>query len=147
MIHFKINPGNLVHLGAVCDTIEINYYNQIKYTNHIENTILNFYDEIKWDGMFDIKEAKKRFENDMTMFIGLYDNKPFGHVWFKKKEDGYLLFNLFVRNSVEQKMWSGKEFVSDILYRFFKTDIIYSEIDEWNVKSIKLFEKLGFIRY
>jgi len=78
------------------------------------------------------------------MFIGIKDNCAFGHVWFKEHNDGYLLFNLFVRNLVEQKMWSGKEFVSDIIDKFFKNDIIYSETDEWNIKSIKLFEKIGF---
>lgn len=146
MIYFKLIPSNLIYLNIRYDIIEINNNNQIEHERHIENTISNFNEEIKWDNMFNTKEVQYRFENGMIMFIGINEGKPFGHVWFRKHDDGFLLFNLFVINKTQNKNWSGKEFVFDILHRFFNKEIIYSEVDEWNVKSIKLFEKLGFVR-
>lgn len=146
MIDFKLSPNDLNWLEKEYDIIKLDSKNNNEHLEHIKNTISNFNQEIKWNNMFDIKEVRHRFERNMIMFIGLYENKPFGHVWFQKHKDGFLLFNLFIANKVENKNWSGKEFVSDLLFRFFKNQIIYSEVDEWNIKSIKLFEKLGFIR-
>jgi len=74
----------------------------------------------------------------------MIDAGVFGYVWFDNKDDGRSLFNLFVRNKVNVKNYSGQEFVSDIIYRFEYDKVIYSEVDEWNEKSIKLFKKLGF---
>jgi hypothetical protein len=79
--------------------------------------------------------------------MGIFDSDVFGHVWFSDYKDGRFLFNLFVRNNVQEKKYTGKEFVSDIIFRHEYDKSIYCEVDEWNEKSIKLFEKLGFVRY
>jgi hypothetical protein len=39
---------------------------------------------------------------------------------------------------------NGTEFTSDIINRFETQYPIYADVDDWNVKSIRLFKKLGF---
>ena len=143
MIKFKFLPQNFNYLGTQYNIVQIDNHNYVEYTHLIHKSIENFNAEIQWDNMFDFSETINRFENGMTMYIGLLDNEPFGHVWFNRS----FLFNLFVRNKIEKKKYTGKEFISCVLHEFYNNGTIYCEVDEWNTKSIKLFERLGFQRY
>jgi ribosomal protein S18 acetylase RimI-like enzyme len=82
----------------------------------------------------------------MRMYIGLIDSKVFGHVWFRNYKDGSYLFNLFVKNKAKTENYTGTKFTSDIISRFENEYPIYVNVDEWNEKSIKLFDRLGFKR-
>ena len=144
MINFKLEPINFNKLETKYKIVKIDSSNISHFYQLINDSINNFNDEIKWDGMFDFNEACNRLNDGMIMYIGMYDSAVFGHVWFKEYKDGKFLFNLFVKNKVINKKYSGKEFVSDIIYRFEYDKTIYCEVDEWNEKSIKLFNTLGF---
>ena len=144
MINFKLDHTNFNHLKSEYEIVEINNETFSNTYWLIFNAIDHFKQEIAWDGMFDFYEAHKRILNGMKMYVGVINKDVFGYVWFKNDKDGRTLFNLFVRNQVEVKKYTGKEFVSDIIYRYENNMPIYSEVDEWNVKSIKLFLRLGF---
>lgn len=140
MIKFKLDPENFNYLNTQYDIIQVDMSNYFDHVDLIKKTIKNFNDEIEWADMFNLQKAMYRFEYGMMMYIGIIDNEPFGHVWF----DRSYLFNLFVRNQIENKTYSGKEFVSDVLHKYYNNRIIYCEVDDWNTKSINLFTRLGF---
>lgn len=144
MIKFRLLSQDFSKLDAEYEITTISSSNLSANLNLIEECINNFNEEIRWDGMFDIIEAQNRITNGMKMYIGLYDNKAFGYVWFNNYEDGRLLFNLFVRNNTAIRNYRGNEFVSNVIDKFETNKVIYCQVDEWNEKSIKLFKKLGF---
>jgi hypothetical protein len=147
MVSFKLIPQNFLHLQTQYSILKVTIHNYHHYYRYVEKSIQHFKDELDWEGMFDTNVVVKRLQSGMVLYLGIYDSDVFGHVWFSDYKDGRFLFNLFVRNNVKEKKYTGKEFVSDIIFRYEYDKIIYCEVDEWNEKSIKLFEKLGFIRY
>ena len=145
MINFKLLSNDFKELDVDYEILTINEKTYSSYYTIIEKSITNFNDEISWDNMFDLRDVSYRIKNGMKMYIGVIENKPFGHVWFKNHLDGRLLFNLFVRNKIEDKKYTGTEFISDVLKKYeLSTSPIYCDVDEWNEKSVKLFKKLGF---
>lgn len=149
MINFKLEPKNFLYLGTEYNIIEITKNNYKNYINLIEKTIQNFNEEIEWNEMFDLETSINRFENDMKMYIGVIDNEPFGHIWAEFTNTVSLnrnLYNLFIKNRVKKKNYTGKEFLSCVIEKYLKEYNLFCEVDDWNIKSIKLFEKLGFKR-
>lgn len=144
MIAFKLDNKNFNYLGVEYNIIKIDNTNFEYYKHHIIESINNFNLEINWNDMFNLDEVKYRLSNDMNMYIGILNDSPFGHVWFKEYEDGKYLYNLFVKNKTNIKEYTGKEFVSDIINRFEIQYPIYADVDDWNEKSIRLFKRLGF---
>ena len=148
MINFKLSPENFNYLGTEYRVLSIKLNNYKYAEKRIIETINNFNNEIVWDGMFNFDTVIDRLEKGMKMYILLMENsnEPYGHVWFKDYNDGRYIFNLYVRNNVENKTYTGKEFVSDIIHRYESNVPIYCEVDEWNNKSISLFKRLGFLK-
>ena len=144
MIYFKLDPEHFMDLGINCEIIPVHKSNLGLYIHFIESSITHFNQEIEWSGMFSPAEANVRINDGMTMYILTNNVDIFGYVWFKDENDGRTLFNLFVRNQIPLKPHSGKEFVSDVISRFENNKTIYCEVDEWNTKSLRLFERLGF---
>jgi hypothetical protein len=145
MLNLKLSSNNFKDLNVDYEVLTINKKTFDKMSRFVEKSISNFNEEVSWGQMFDLNDASHRINNDMQMYIGIMDNEPFGHVWFKDYLDGRLLFNLFVRNKVVDRKYSGATFISNILKKYELTKSpIYCEIDEWNEKSIKISKKLGF---
>ena len=144
MINFKLTNIDATNKNSEIEIIEINKNNIDQFLHLIELSINFFNDEIIWDGMFNIDESIRRVNLNHTLYLGIYNSIPFAHVWFKPYEDGYLLYNLFVRNKIEKKMYKGSEFTYTILSNYYESSTIYANVDEWNIKSINMFKKLGF---
>jgi hypothetical protein len=144
MISFTLSENNFIPLQREYTIIKVDNLNFERNKDYVLNSIHNFNSEIKWDNMFTLEESKNRVFNNMRMYIGLIDSHVFGHVWFKDYNDGVYLFNLFVKNNTIDKTYTGTEFTSDIINRFETQYPIYADVDDWNVKSIRLFKKLGF---
>jgi hypothetical protein len=144
MISFSLSKNNFIPLQREYTIIKIDSINFESNKNYVLDSIHNFNSEIKWDNMFTLDDANNRVFNNMRMYIGLIDSEVFGHVWFKDYNDGVYLFNLFVKNNTTNKTYTGTEFTSDIINRFETQYPIYADVDDWNVKSIRLFKKLGF---
>jgi predicted DNA-binding transcriptional regulator len=140
MIKYILFPEHFNDLGTDCEIIPISQKNVLVYRYLIEMCINHFNNEITWDNMFNLNEAIERIDNGMVMYVGVVDYEVLGYVWFDKNR----LFNLFVRNKMPIKLRSGKEFVSNVIKRFESDKIINCEVDEWNIKSHKLFQRLGF---
>ena len=140
MINFTLIPINFVPIDLVCEVIEVDVNNFEYHKNNIIELIDSFNSEIRWDDMFNINDVNKRIIHGQRLFIGYSKNIPFGYVWF----DDNTLYNLYVRNNLPNKNYSGKGFVSKVVKTYYADRIINCEVDEWNVKSIKLFKRLGF---
>jgi hypothetical protein len=108
MIYFKLNKSNFNHLKTKYKIIKLDSVNFKYYYQLVLDSIKHFNSEIVWDEMFDFNTAHTRILNGMTMYIGMIDSDVFGHVWFENYKDGRHLFNLFVRNIVKEKNYTGK---------------------------------------
>lgn len=146
MISFSLSKDDFTSLGIKYTIVKVDQSNFESNRQYILDSINNFNSEIEWDEMFTLEEAGSRILNNMRMYIGLIDSKVFGHVWFREYRDGSYLFNLFVKNKAKTDNYNGTEFTSDIINRFENEYPIYADVDEWNEKSIKLFNRLGFKR-
>ena len=144
MIPFKLDPRDFNCLNTEYHIINITNQNLSDYYSLIEDSIRYFNNEHKWDSMFTFEDAISRVQNGMIMYVGVLEADVFGYVWFREFNNSRFLFNLFVRNNVTNKTYTGKEFVSDVIGRYEHGKVIHCEVDEWNEKSIKLFKKLGF---
>jgi RimJ/RimL family protein N-acetyltransferase len=144
MIQFKLNPKDFNYLNTTYNVVPINNQNLSHYYSLIQDSIKYFNIEKKWDGMFTFEDAVSRIQNGMTMYVGLLDIDVFGYVWFREYNNDRFLFNLFVRNKITNKTYTGKEFVSDVINRYEYDKVIHCEVDEWNEKSIRLFKRIGF---
>jgi hypothetical protein len=146
MILFSLSENDFTPLGIEYTVVKIDLSNFESNKQHILTSINNFNLEIEWNEMFTLEKASNRVFNNMRMYLGLIDSKVFGHVWFKDYKDGSYLFNLFVKNKAKTENYTGTKFTSDIINRFENEYPIYANVDEWNEKSIKLFDRLGFKR-
>jgi hypothetical protein len=146
MILFSLSENDFTPLGIEYTVVKIDLSNFESNKQHILTSINNFNLEIEWNEMFTLEKASNRVFNNMRMYLGLIDSKVFGHVWFKDYRDGSYLFNLFVKNKAKTENYTGTKFTSDIINRFENKYPIYADVDEWNEKSIKLFNRLGFKR-
>lgn len=145
MLNFILYPSNFKFLNKAFTTILVTNKNFKELIPHIEKCIKLFNDEIVWSGMFDINQAEQRIKDGKELYIGLIENEIFGYTWFEDYKDGKKIFNVFVRNNQKDRKYSGSEFISQIIKEFQPNRTIYAEVDEWNIKSIGMFKKLGFI--
>jgi len=97
--------------------------------------------------MFDINDAILRFNNEEKFFVGYWDNNIFGYCWLKKLDtNSYHIYNVFSKHTGTKREYGA----TDMLYYVIKnntTGEILANIDDWNEKSINVFNKLGFARY
>ena len=127
--------------------IKIDKSNYKKKLSLISECITLFNTEIEWDGMYNLTDAIKRFEDGYVNFILIENNIIYGYVWFIKNTTNVLLLNLFMRNNNIHKKYKGREFISNVIYNNYNEYNIHNHVDEWNIKSINLFKSLGFIEY
>lgn len=143
MINLVLNPENFNFLNKTYNIIVIDETNVNQHLNHIKQTIGYFNEEITWDGMFNVDMVHDRLSNQKEFYIGLRENDAIGHTWFESYLDGKKIFNVFVR-STKGRDYCGSEFISYIIQNHYMGRKIYAEVDEWNVKSLNMFKKLGF---
>lgn len=139
MINFVLNKENLIERNLpselmVCKTSD---------AFAILKCIDLFNDEIKWDSMFTLWDALRRIEAGEKMFVGLYNGEIFGYCWVIDRDYDTYIYNVFSKSTIDRRKYGA----TDMLYYVIKNHgnkIISAKVDEWNVKSIKVFEKLGF---
>jgi RimJ/RimL family protein N-acetyltransferase len=141
MIGFKLIKENLIQRNVSNTEIRISIDE-----SEIQKCIDLFNKEIKWDGMFDLTEAKRRIISGDIMFIGYHKNEIFGYCWLKKiSERSFLYYNLFSKANPKERNYGATDLLYLIINKHTEGEIS-SLIDEWNYKSIRVAEKLGFVR-
>lgn len=134
LIREKLIPRNLSNDLLVVQT-ESEYI--------LQECINMFNSEIKWDGMFSIKDTKERFEMGDKFFAAYYEGKLFGYCWLSNENNIYKVYNVFSKKTDYHRKYGA----TDVLYYVIKNytnGTVIAEVDEWNTKSINVFNKLGF---
>jgi hypothetical protein len=146
-MRFILYPQNFINQNVICPFIQIDKSNYIEHLSIIKECITLFNSELEWDGMYNLTDAIKRFEDGYVNFILIENNVIYGYVWFTQNTTNVLLLNLFMRNNNIHKKYKGREFISNVIYNNYNECNIHNQVDEWNIKSINLFKSLGFIEY
>jgi hypothetical protein len=146
-MRFILYPQNFVNQNVICPFIQIDKSNYIEHLSIVKECITLFNSELEWDGMYNLTDAIKRFEDGYVNFVLIENNVIYGYVWFIQNTTNVLLLNLFMRNNNIHKKYKGREFISNVIYTNYNECNIYNHVDEWNIKSINLFKSLGFIEY
>jgi hypothetical protein len=140
MIRFSIRYNDLID-RELSNNINII---QIEDLNTIKQCIDMFNNEVVWNDMFDLNGALKRIKNGNKMFVGYYKNEIFGYCWLEKiLLNTYCIFNVFSKKEPINRNYGA----TDLLYYVIKNHTngnIIASVDEWNTKSINVFNKLGF---
>ena len=139
MIRFVLNKENLI-TRTLPDGLQL-----INTTDPlvIHMCISMFNSEIKWDSMFTVFDALRRIDAGERMFIGQYYGNIFGYCWVIDKDYDTYIYNVFSKTTEIPRQYGA----TDMLYYVIKNHgnkIISAKVDEWNVKSINVFKKLGF---
>ena len=117
---------------------------QTEDVNIIQQCIDMFNSEIKWNDMFDLNRAIDRIKNGNKMFVAFYKNQLFGYCWLESISlNTYSIFNVFSKKEPVIRNYGA----TDLLYYVIKNHThgnIIASVDEWNTKSINVFNKLGF---
>ena len=103
--------------------------------------------DLEWDGMFDVFDALRRIEDGQKMFVGWINGKIFGYCWMETIfEDEYYIYNVFSEKTNEPRTYGATDMLYDVIKNNTKGKI-KAKVDDWNTKSIRVFEKLGFMTY
>jgi hypothetical protein len=146
-MRFILYPQNFINQNVICPFIQIDKSNYIEHLSIVKECITLFNSELEWDGMYNLTDAIKRFEDGYVNFILIENNVIYGYVWFIQNTTNVLLLNLFMRNNNIHKKYKGREFISNVIYNNYNEYNIHNHVDDWNIKSINLFKSLGFIEY
>ena len=143
MIKYKLNYEDLVERNIHPD------FKIVETTddNIIQHVIDLFNSKIKWDGMFDLEEANNRITNGNKLFVGYFENNIIGYCWmYPINHTEYYLYNLFIQEDSIDRKFGGTDLVY-LIIKYYTNGMITSSIDDWNIKSQKVVEKLGFIKF
>lgn len=140
MINFIIQHENLIE-REIPDFV---YVSQMTDETVIKNCIEFFNSEIEWDGMFDLEEAKRRLKYGDKFFVGYQNGKIFGYCWITRIEPKlFKVYNVFSRKTEQPRTYGATDMLFNVIKNHTHGTII-AEVDEWNIKSIRMFNKLGF---
>ena len=115
----------------------------LKNSELIQQSIDSFNSEISWNEMWDLHGCELRLNQNQTLYLLLEIDLPIGHVWY----DMDYLYNAFVSKKrhdgdsawfIQETMWDMKE-INNL-------NSIKLYTDEWNIKSQKFWEKLGYTK-
>ena len=140
MVKYQLKYENLIHRNIHPD------FKIVETTEDsvIETCIDLFNSKIKWDGMFDLEEAKQRIKSTDKMYVGYFENKIVGYCWMKQISNyEYYLYNVFIEQDSINRNFGATD-LSYLIIKYHTKGLITLDTDEWNSKSQKVAEKLGF---
>jgi hypothetical protein len=95
--------------------------------------------------MFDTNEALDRIKRGEKMFVGYKNKDIFSYCWIRKiDEQSYYIYNVFSKKPKTLRKIGVMDLLCLVIKYYTKGKII-CEVDEWNIQSKKITEKLGFI--
>jgi hypothetical protein len=140
MIKYELKYENL---------IQRNIHPDFKIVETIDNTVIKncidlFNSKIKWDGMFGLDEAKERIKSGDKMYVGYFENNIVGYCWMKPINNyEYYLYNVFIEQDSINRNFGATD-LAYLIIKYHTKGLITLDIDEWNTKSQKVAEKMGF---
>jgi RimJ/RimL family protein N-acetyltransferase len=140
MIKYQLKYENLIQRNIHSDfkIVETSDCNIIEYCINLFNS------KIKWDDMFDLKIANERIKLGDKMFVGYFENKIVGYCWMKPINNyEYYLYNVFIEQDSINRSFGATD-MAYLIIKYHTKGLITLDIDEWNNKSQKVAEKMGF---
>jgi len=107
----------------------------------LRREIMCFNRNIKWDGMWNITEARKRLKNNWRLVIFKPQDKIKGWGWLNKNNKE--ICNIYV-NSKHRNQGIGTKIVNSLHRHCQDWDRWWSQIDDWNIPSQKVFSKCNY---
>lgn len=142
MLEFLLPFGNLKN-RTISPTVHTKSISDDKL---ILECIKYFNSEIVWDGMFTLDTAKLRLQMGEQMYVGYLGNAIFGYFWLKElSPDNYHIYNVFSKSTNYDRTYGATDMIYDVI-KNIQYITINSYVDDWNIKSINVFNKLGFIQ-
>ena len=112
--------------------------------NTIKTCIDMFNSQIIWDKQFTIEIAKDRLASGEQFFVGYFDNIIFGYCWLKTHDKNKKrIYNVFSFSTKFKRNYGATDMLYDVIVKNVN-GIVDAEVDDWNVKSLNIFYKLGF---
>ena len=113
-------------------------------SNIIQYCIDLFNSEINWYGMFNLQAAEDRIENGDKMFVSYYKNEIIGYCWLKCIDSTtHYIYNVFIKTTNYSRIYGATDMLFYVIQNYTNTTIL-TNIDDWNIRSINVFTKLGF---
>ena len=122
--------------------------NQVSYWKKIDEDKLQtaidlFQEELNWDKMWSVEDAKQRLEDGWLFSVLQIDNKLRGWYWlnYETKEG----LNLYVHKDSRNQGY-GFGLISYIITaaKLRQLDYVWAQVDEWNEMSKRLFTRCGY---
>ena len=122
---------------------EISYWKEID-EDKLQTAIDLFQDELNWDKMWSVGDAKQRLEDGWLFSVLEINDELKGWYWldYETKEG----LNLYVHKDCRGYGY-GSELISYIITaaKLQQLDSVWSQVDEWNEVSQRLFLRCGFV--
>lgn len=139
-LKYQINELEKEKLSFDCNNIS-------KFTNEDEYKLVRavevFNNEIRWEDMWTFDIALTRLASGWILNILRLENQIQGWTWLDT--DLYYIRNVYVSKPYRNKGW-GKNLVKATTLEANRIGVnkIHSEVDEWNLPSIRMFRSLGW---
>jgi GNAT superfamily N-acetyltransferase len=122
---------------------EITYWKKIN-EDKLQSAIDIFQEELNWDKMWSVEDAKQRLEDGWLFSVLEINDELKGWYWldYETKEG----LNLYVHKDCRGYGY-GFELISYIITaaKLQQLDSVWSQVEEWNEVSQRLFLKCGFV--
>lgn len=114
---------------------------------YVIGTCINMFNQdLEWDGMFNVFDAMRRIGDGEKIYIATINGDLFGYCWVEKQEENrYYIYNVFSKKTYFPRQYGATDMLHYVIANHTE-GVIWVKIDDWNEKSIRVFEKLGFQR-
>jgi hypothetical protein len=143
MLDYILHKNSLAFTSDIIPLLIINLDTFDSNIPIINQCIELFKSQLEWDGMFDISEARMRIVSGDIMYVGI-DDEVYSYLWVNDNPNYYFIYNVFSNNIRNNPNYTGKDLLYSVIKSYLLDKDCRCEIDEWNIKSINLFKKLGF---
>ena len=111
----------------------------------LEKGIKQFNSEINWDDMWNVEQAKRRISDGWKLIVLILENEINGWIWLDVESS--FTHNLYV-SKIYRGNGYGVELKNYISYLAQKLGLVRLEcrVDEWNINSIKIQQKAGWVQ-
>lgn len=142
-MRFKVNLKNYVIRSIPDYIVEVNN-GTIDYKK-LADEIEEFNEELNWDGMWTIDDARDRLLNNWKLILFIPETKIKGWYWLDDKREP--------RNIYVNKEYRGLEIAKDLNFKLLNIckmlgmEEVECEINDWNLRSMRCFKKAGWVEY
>lgn len=140
-MRFKINLKDYVIHSIPDYIVEVNN-GTIDYKK-LADEIEEFNEELNWDGMWTVDDARNRLLNDWKLILFIPEAKIRGWYWLDNEKEP--------RNIYVNREYRGLEIAKYLNFKLLNIckmlgmEEVKCEINDWNLRSMRCFKKAGWV--